>query len=84
MKKHPNPETNIPKDVAQSQKDIADFVAKFNKEMDDVKKHFFGLEGRLNKQTTEYKKITKELSVANQVMKKQQKEIDRLEQNFSS
>jgi len=82
MKKVQNSDTNIPKDIKEFIRKQANFEAKFAKEMNDMKKHCIGFEKGFYKQTTEYQRIIKELSVANKITKKQQKEIDRLKQDF--
>ena len=91
MKKHPNPKPNLPKEVkeyicqqAKFQKDYDRFAKQHTKQINDLKKCHVSLDERFKKQEMERRRITKELSIANQMIKKQQKEINRLQRDLGN
>jgi len=75
MNKHPNPMTNLPKEVLN-------YIKQQEKFQKEIHKQMTGLTGGFNKQEAERRRITKEFSVVNKMIKEHQKETDRLKYNL--
>ena len=85
MKKVPNSEFDIPKDIKDFIKQQAKFqkqYAKHLEQINDLHKRYIGLDKRSKEQMAEGRRIAKELSVANHIVKEQQEEINRLQRNL--